>query len=101
MKEFRKLLKNDLGGIDPLVGYDPKTAFGPFSNQEIFRRGETPSANGNCSARGLAKVAAAMANGGSFQGVTVLGPKGWEAMHAKPTLGQLGFGSSDELYFTQ
>ena len=50
---------------------------------------------------GLAKVAAAMANGGTFQGVKVLGEKGWEAMHAKPTLGQLGFGSSDELYFTQ
>ena len=42
-----------------------------------------------------------MANGGTFQGVKVLGEKGWEAMHAKPTLGQLGFGSSDELYFTQ
>ena len=50
---------------------------------------------------GLAKVAAAMANGGTFKGVKVLGKKGWEAMHAKPTLGQLGFGSSDELYFTQ
>ena len=50
---------------------------------------------------GLAKVAAAMANGGKFQGVKVLGEKGWEASHAKPTLGQLGFGSSDELYFTQ
>ena len=50
---------------------------------------------------GLAKVAAAMANGGTFQGVKVLGEKGWEALHAKPTLGQLGFGSSDELHFTQ
>ena len=50
---------------------------------------------------GLAKVAAAMASGGTFQGVKVLGEKGWEALHAKPTLGQLGFGSSDELYFTQ
>ena len=50
---------------------------------------------------GLAKVAAAMANGGTFQGVKVLGEKGWEGLHAKPTLGQLGFGSSDELHFTQ
>ena len=50
---------------------------------------------------GLAKVAAAMANGGTFQGVKVLGERGWEALHAKPTLGQLGFGSSDELHFTQ
>ena len=82
----------------------------------MTRLGESSSANGNCSARGdkptkkpslfpflagLAKVAAAMANGGKFQGVKVLGEKGWEALHAKPTLGQLGFGSSDELYFTQ
>ena len=42
-----------------------------------------------------------MASGGTFQGVKVLGEKGWEALHAKPTLGQLGFGSSDELFFTQ
>ena len=42
-----------------------------------------------------------MANGGTFQGVKVLGEKGWEALHAKPTLGKLGFGSDDELHFTQ
>ena len=50
---------------------------------------------------GLAKIAAAMANGGTFQGVKVLGEKGWETLHAKPTLGKLGFGSDDELHFTQ
>ena len=53
------------------------------------------------SSTGLAKIAAAMANGGTFQGVKVLGEKGWEALHAKPTLGKLGFGSDDELHFTQ
>ena len=42
-----------------------------------------------------------MANGGTFQGVKVLGEKGWKALHAKPTLGKLGFGSDDELHFTQ
>ena len=42
-----------------------------------------------------------MANRGTFQGVKVLGEKGWEALHAKPTLGKLGFGSDDELHFTQ
>ena len=35
---------------------------GPLFNSSGLRRGETPSGNGNCSARGLAKVAAAMAN---------------------------------------
>ena len=42
-----------------------------------------------------------MANGGTLQDVKVLGEKGWEALHAKPTLGKLGFGSDDELHFTQ
>ena len=35
---------------------------GPLFNSSGLRRGETPSGNGNCSARGLARVAAAMAN---------------------------------------
>jgi len=85
----------------PFKEMDVSKGFATMFNQDMTRRGESSSANGNCSARGLAKVAAAMANGGTFQEVKVLGEKGWEAMHAKPTLGQLGFGSSDELYFTQ
>eukprot|EP00090_Calanus_glacialis_P014614 TRINITY_DN23439_c0_g1_i1.p1 TRINITY_DN23439_c0_g1~~TRINITY_DN23439_c0_g1_i1.p1 ORF type:complete len:422 (-),score=98.83 TRINITY_DN23439_c0_g1_i1:67-1332(-) len=58
-------------------------------NDEDVRRGEIPSANGNCSARGLALVAAAMANGGSFKGFTVLSPAGWKALHAAPKDGML------------
>merc|ERR1712158_187685 len=42
LNEFRKLL-------------------GPLYNIDVIRRGETSSANGNCSARGLAKLAAVMA----------------------------------------
>ena len=49
---------------------------------------------------GLAKVAAAMANGGSLGGVKVLGKKGWDALHAAPTAGTLGF-TPDPMYFTQ
>ena len=45
-------------------------------------KGETPSAGAKCSARGLAKLAAAMANGGSIQGHTVLGSEGYEQLHA-------------------
>jgi len=58
-------------------------------NDDDVRRGEIPSANGNCSARGLALVAAAMAHGGSFNGFTVLSPTGWKALHDAPTDGML------------
>ena len=37
-----------------------------FFNEEVFRRGETASAGIHASARGLAKMAAIMANGGSL-----------------------------------
>ena len=58
---------------------------GEMFNQPVVRRGESSSANGNCSARGLARVAAAMANGGTLEGVQVLSPSAWESLHANPT----------------
>ena len=58
---------------------------GPLFNLDVMRKGETSSANGNCSARGLAKVAAAMANKGTFNGVQILSNKAWEALHSEPT----------------
>ena len=51
--------------------------------------------------QGLAKIAAAMANGGSLKGVKVLGEKGWKALHAEPTPGNLGMNLSEDVYFTQ
>ena len=79
---------------------------------------------------GLAKIAAAMANGGSLEGVKVLaspsliiniiiiiliisiiniiviimkvlGDKGWKALHAKPTVGSLGKGVWEGIHITQ
>jgi len=79
----------------PFKEMDFNKGVGSFYNQDIVRLGESSSANGNCSAAGLAKIAAAMANGGSLKGVKVLGEKGWKALHAEPTPGNLGF------YFTQ
>jgi len=67
-------------------------------NDEDVRRGEIPSANGNCSARGLALLAAAMANGGSFRGQTVLSASGWKALHDFPKDGMLG---TKSVKFTQ
>ena len=50
---------------------------------------------------GLAKIAAAMANGGSLGGVKVVGEKGWQALHAKPTKGSLGKGIWEVIHITQ
>lgn len=69
------------------VGFDMNKKPGEFFNLDGVRKGETSSGNGNCSARGLAKLAAAMANKGTFQGVAILGKTGWDALHADPTPG--------------
>jgi len=74
----------------PFSNVDMSKGLGHVFNQEIVRRGEVSSANGNCSARGLGKVAASMANGGSLNGFTVLSNKGWQALHSNPTPGGLG-----------
>ena len=55
----------------------------------------------NCMFQGLAKIAAAMANGGSLKGVKVLGEKGWKALHAHPTPGNLGMNLPEDIFFTQ
>ena len=75
-----------------------ETAVGTLFNLPVVRQGETSSANGNCSARGLAKVAAAMANGGTLKGVEVLSPQAWQSLHANPTLAPI-FGMP--IQFTQ
>ena len=68
------------------------------------RGGEVPSANGNCNARGLARIAAAMAGRGSLgEGrveemmmmmmkcvqVTLMSSETWEEMHLNATDGVL------------
>jgi CubicO group peptidase (beta-lactamase class C family) len=52
-----------------------------FFNEPAFAMGETPSANANCSARGLAKIAAMMSAGGKFAGTEYLSEQAWKAMH--------------------
>ena len=81
------LLRSAAGGPPPpLVGM--KTL--DFFNDHDFSRGETPSANAKCSARGLAKVAAMLAAGGRLDGREYLGETGWHAMHAHPLEASLG-----------
>jgi CubicO group peptidase (beta-lactamase class C family) len=69
-----------------------------FFNDPAFAMGETPSANANCSARGLAKIAAMMSLGGSYAGTEYLSREAWAAMHDEPVEADMGIGSTT---FTQ
>ncbi len=55
-------------------------------NGREIRMGETPSINAHCSARGLAKLAGAMASKGRVPGSRrrLMSEDTWEKMHAKP-----------------
>lgn len=66
-----------------------QTAFDFFNNPD-YARGETPSANANCSARGLARIAAMMAQGGTFEGREYVTAEAWRAMHEHPKEAKLG-----------
>lgn len=61
-----------------------------FFNEPGFARGETPSANATCSARGLAKIAAMMSAGGNWDGKEYLSRGAWSAMHDKPLPAAMG-----------
>lgn len=61
-----------------------------YFNDPGFAKGESPSANANCSARGLAKLAAMMAAGGKFEGHTYISEMAWKALHDCPTPGNMG-----------
>ena len=61
-----------------------------FFNEPVVAMGETPSANANCSARGLAKIAAMVAGGGSWQGTEYLSDSALQALHAEPRPASMG-----------
>ena len=46
-----------------------------------MKTGELPSVNGQCSARGLARIAAMMANKGILNGTRILSEETWEILH--------------------
>ena len=81
---FRKLLGSIKPTFKQYKDYDMRL-LGPLYNIDIVRRGETSSANGNCSARGLAKLAAVMANQGTLGELTLLTNKAWQALHSEAT----------------
>jgi CubicO group peptidase (beta-lactamase class C family) len=74
------------GAPPPLAGM---SSMG-FFNEPDFARGETPSANASCSARGLAKIAAMMSGGGRLEGREFLSEGAWQALHEHPLKALMG-----------
>ena len=69
-----------------------------FFNKLEVAMGETPSAAANCSARGLAKIAAMMSLGGTWEEHEYINEMAWNALHADPVPADMGFTSTT---FTQ
>ena len=69
-----------------------------FFNEPVVAMGETPSAAANCSARGLAKIAAMMSAGGKWAEREYLSEAAWKAMHEDPIEADMGFSTTN---FTQ
>ena len=69
-----------------------------FFNERVVAMGETPSAAANCSARGLAKIAAMMSAGGKWEEKEYLSGEGWAALHQNPVEADIGFSTTN---FTQ
>ena len=69
-----------------------------FFNERVVAMGETPSAAANCSARGLAKIAAMMAAGGKWAERQFLSETAWKSMHDRPVAADMGFSATN---FTQ
>lgn len=65
-----------------------------FFNEPVVAMGETPSANTNSTARGLAKIAAMMAAGGTWAGREYLNEHAWKALHDAPLDADMGFMST-------
>ena len=70
-----------------------------FFNQEIIAQGESSSFNANCSARGLAKVAAMMAAHGNLDGKEYLSESAWQSLHANADPKSMG--GTVTTHFTQ
>lgn len=82
------------GAPPPFVGMKSVS----FFNDDTVLRGETPSANANASARGLAKLAAVMAGKGQLEGKSLISKDAWDALHHDPLEKEMGVGIAS---FTQ
>jgi len=86
-------------GAPSINGWSSMADTVKLCNNPLYRKGETPSANGNCCARGLAILGACMANKGTLNGAEVLEQSAWEALHANPVIQKTFFNFSTN--FTQ
>ncbi len=71
------------GAPAPIQGMQGAGGIAGF-NEPAIAMGETPSANTHANARGLARLAAFMASGGTLSGQQLLGNSAWQALHAAP-----------------
>lgn len=69
---------------------EPLAALCEVFNDPLIEKGETPSANAHCSARGLAKIASAMSMGGASMGVQILSEQACQSLHEAPIDRSLG-----------
>eukprot|EP00095_Tigriopus_kingsejongensis_P003206 maker-scaffold50_size457468-snap-gene-1.14 protein:Tk03206 transcript:maker-scaffold50_size457468-snap-gene-1.14-mRNA-1 annotation:"beta-lactamase class c and other penicillin binding protein" len=97
MGDFLRVLKVFINARDSMKGEpkrqpllegmekvkNPNQLIPKFNTNEV-RLGEMPSANGSCSARGLAKLAQCILNGGEFDDVRILSTTAVENMVDKP-----------------
>jgi len=81
------MVRSRRSGVPP--PFSGTTLMGYF-NHPGFVKGETPSANATCSARGLAKLGAMMSGGGTFEGRRFLSPEAWKALHEDPVRASMG-----------
>lgn len=68
------------GAPTPITGMKKLSVF----DSPTVSQGEMPSAGAKCSARGLAKLAAVMANGGGLGERQIMGDAAYSALHAEP-----------------
>ena len=100
--ESTQLQKKSKGPKLPLKGFNPlkdREKAINFFNKDVVAQGESSSFNANCSARGLAKLAAVMAAGGPLEGKTYFSQTAWQALHDKPVTAKLG--GNVTTHFTQ
>jgi len=81
LSRLRAGIRNRTTGRAPV----PVTGMGKISvfDSPLVCTGEIPSAGAKCSARGLAKLAAVMANGGSLNGQQLMSNAAYDALHGE------------------
>jgi len=79
MKKYNSTCKSkDKFSDAPFVKECSATDLADFANEKLLRTGECPPTHTNASARGLAKLAGAMANKGTLNGKKILSEEAWE-----------------------